>query len=141
MSADNLLSRLDGVKRTGPDRHLAKCPSHNDRTASLSVRELDDGRTLVHCFAGCSVHEVVGAVGLTLGDLFPPRAIDHRCGPERRPFACADAFRAVSFESTIVALAGAAVARGDALNEADKTRLLTAVGRIQSALDAAGVTS
>ncbi len=47
MSADRLLSALDGVKRIGVDRWLTRCPAHDDRRPSLSVRELDDGRLLV----------------------------------------------------------------------------------------------
>lgn len=66
MSADALLSRLDKVKRTGPDKWVARCPAHDDRGPSLAVRELEDGRVLVHCFAGCGADEVVGAVGLEM---------------------------------------------------------------------------
>ena len=51
MGVDMLLSKLDGVKRTGPGRWLAKCPAHEDRRASLAIREGDVGKTLVHCFA------------------------------------------------------------------------------------------
>ena len=76
MSADILLSRLDGVKRTGPGRYLARCPAHEDRRASLSIRETEDEKTLIHCFAGCCVHEIVSAAGLELSDLFPPRPAD-----------------------------------------------------------------
>lgn len=46
------------------------CPSHDDKSPSLSVGEGDDGRALVYCHAGCSVADVVGALGLGLGDLF-----------------------------------------------------------------------
>lgn len=141
MSADVLLSKLDGVKRTGAGRWLAKCPAHADRTASLSLRELDDGRTLCHCFAGCTVHEVVGAVGLELSDLFPPRPDDpaHVGRPERRPFPAADILRAIAFEATIVALAGAAIVAGEPFSQFDKDRLVVAVGRINAALEAGGL--
>jgi putative DNA primase/helicase len=33
---------------------VARCPAHVDRTPSLSIREADDGRLLLHCFAGCA---------------------------------------------------------------------------------------
>jgi hypothetical protein len=46
MSADVLLDKLDGVRPTGAGRWIAKCPAHEDRHASLSVRELDDGHVL-----------------------------------------------------------------------------------------------
>lgn len=138
MSADSLLSMLDGVKRTGQDRWLAKCPSHEDRTASLSIRELDDGRVLVHCFAGCDVHEVVSSIGLKIDDLFPPREIEHG-KPERRPFPAADILRAIAFESTLVLIAAADLLAGNPLNEFDRARLALAASRIQAALMAGGI--
>jgi hypothetical protein len=54
MIADTMLSRLDGVRRTGADRWLALCPAHDDKRPSLSVREIDN-RVLVHCWADCTV--------------------------------------------------------------------------------------
>lgn len=133
MGADLLLSKLDGVKRTGSGRWLAKCPAHSDRTASLSIRETDDARTLVHCFAGCTVHEVVGAVGMEVTDLFPPRPVDpaHVGKSERRPFPAADILRAIGFEALVVGCAAAALSAGEPLALADRDRLLLAVGRIQ----------
>jgi putative DNA primase/helicase len=50
---------------------LAKCPSHEDHTASLSIREGREGRLLLYCFAGCSTEEVVRGLGLQMTDLFP----------------------------------------------------------------------
>jgi len=141
MSADNLLSRLDKVKRTGQGKWSAQCPSHDDKGPSLSVSENDDGKILIHCFAGCSVHEVVGAVGLDLSDLFPPRPQDPaQVGkPERRPFPAADILRAVAFETMVVAMAGTALLAGQPMNAFDRDRLFIAVGRIQAALDAGGL--
>lgn len=140
MSADSLLSLLDGVKRTGQGKWLAKCPSHEDRTASLSVRELDDGRILIHCFAGCGVHEVVGSIGLRIDDLFPPREDSkHFTKGERRPFPAADILRAIAFESTLVLIAAADLLAGQPFNETDRARLALAVSRIQAALTAGGI--
>ncbi|MGB8076966.1 MAG: CHC2 zinc finger domain-containing protein [Gallionella sp.] len=140
MTADTLLSKLDKVKRTGQGRWLACCPSHEDRTASLSVRELDDGRVLVHCFAGCSVHEIAAAAGIELSDLFPPRENgDHFTKGERKPFPAADILRAIAFESTLVLIAGADILAGNPFNDTDRTRLALAVSRIQAALTAGGI--
>ena len=50
------------------------CPAHEDRSPSLSVREGDDGRALVHCFVGCEVEAILPAVGLQLTDLFDDRS-------------------------------------------------------------------
>lgn len=139
MSADNLLSRLDKVKRTGDGTYKACCPAHADRSPSLSIRELEDGRTLLHCFGGCSVHDVIGAVGLEISDLFPTRQIQHG-KPERRPFPAADVLRSIGFEALVVAAAGVSLLAGNPFSEIDRERLILAVQRIQSAMTVAGVT-
>jgi len=140
MNTNILLQHLNKVKSTGQDKWLACCPSHPDKTASLAVRELDDGRVLVHCFAGCTVHEIVSSVGLELSDLFPPRdaAIQFHKG-ERRPFPAADILRAIAFESTLVLIAAADLLAGNPFNEFDRARLALAASRIQAALMAGGL--
>jgi hypothetical protein len=86
VSVDAILSRIDAVRRVGPGRWLARCPAHDDRRASLSLRELDDGRVLVHDFAGCAVEEVLAAAGLTFDALYPERATGHQVRRTRSPF-------------------------------------------------------
>lgn len=49
----------------------ARCPAHEDRRASLSIAEGDDGRALVHCHAGCAPDAICAAVGLRVVDLMP----------------------------------------------------------------------
>lgn len=134
MSADALLAQLENVKRTGDGRWLARCPAHEDRRASLTVRELSDGRVLAHCFAGCSITEVVSAAGLDMAVLFPEKTIvDGK--PERRPFPAADILRAVSFETMIVSLAAAQLAKGKPLSDVDLERLKLAASRLQAAAE------
>ena len=72
-----VLDRLSGVKQSG-EQWIARCPSHEDRSPSLSIRRGDDGRALVHCFAGCEPEDVIGAIGLEYKDLFPPPDPDQR---------------------------------------------------------------
>jgi hypothetical protein len=142
MTADTLLQHLQKVKQTKPGSWLACCPAHDDKTASLSVRELDDGRVLVHCFAGCSVGEIVSAVGLELSDLFPLRETDQPfVKGERRPFPAADVLRAIAGEAQLVYLSAQAVHRGEKLSDANLARLLLAATRIQAALTASGAQS
>ena len=138
---DNLLPLLDRVKRTGPSTWVASCPTREDKRPSMTIRELDDGRVLIHDFGGDSVEEILGALGLTFDALFPPRPADpaYVGKPERRPFPAADILRAIAFEATIVALAGAAFIAGESFSQFDKDRLLVAVGRINAALDAGGL--
>jgi len=141
MSADVLLSKLEGVKRTGSGTWRARCPAHGSKSLTLAIRETDADATLLHCFGGCTVHEVLASVGLEVSDLFPPRPADpaHVGKPERRPFPAADILRAIGFEATVVALAGAAIIAGEPFSQFDKDRLLVAVGRINAALDAGGL--
>ena len=72
MDAELLLGRLDGVIRTGAGRWSARCPAHDDRSPSLSVR-IDDDRLLFHCHAGCAPEDVLAAVGLSWSDLYVDR--------------------------------------------------------------------
>ncbi|MEJ7567964.1 MAG: hypothetical protein WKF41_06835 [Gaiellaceae bacterium] len=72
MSVDEFLQRLERVKKSGKG-WTSRCPGHDDKQASLSVSEGDDGRVLVNCFADCSASEIVTALGLQLRDLFPDR--------------------------------------------------------------------
>jgi len=41
---------------------VACCPAHDDRNPSLSLKEADDGRVLVHCHAGCEQSAVIDAL-------------------------------------------------------------------------------
>lgn len=138
MSANTLLQHLNKIKRTGQGKWLACCPAHADKTASLSIRELDDGRVLVHCFAGCSVEEVLGAVGLTFEALYPEKEIQHG-KPERRPFPAVDILRAIALEASLVVVAAADLLAGNPFNETDRARLTLAASRIQAALTAGGI--
>lgn len=57
---------------------MSRCPHHRDRTASLSLREGDDGTVLLHCHAGCSSADVVRSAGLAWADLFPSGSRERR---------------------------------------------------------------
>jgi hypothetical protein len=68
-----LLDRLRGVLARG-DTYDAYCPAHEDKKRSLTVRIKSDGVLLVNCHAGagCPLEAIMGAMGLTLRDLYPP---------------------------------------------------------------------
>lgn len=134
MTIEALISRLERVKRTGHGRYIARCPAHDDHGPSLSIRELDDGRILLHCFADCDVQSVLSAINLNFRDLFPPREIVSG-KPERRPFPAADILQAIAFEALVVVATTRAILKKEPLNNADRERLLLAANRIQAALD------
>jgi hypothetical protein len=126
---NKLLERLEGVRRTGEGRYIAKCPSHLDKSPSLSVRETDDGKTLVHCFGGCPVRDVVAAVGLELRDLMPPSASGHRHAPQRQFYNAREAAVMVEFELTLI---GIGLARWPDLDFDNVPRIWRAIKRVQA---------
>jgi hypothetical protein len=140
MTATVLLSLLDKVKPTGKGRYQARCPvpEHADKGPSLSIREMDDGLRPLRC----QTHEA--GTGRTVQAL-PPAPLHglssrrSNAPGERRPFAAADALRAVGFEALVVCAASAAMATGEPLSSVDRERLLQAGERIQSALSGAGL--
>jgi len=62
------------ARRSGPG-WLARCPAHEDRSPSLSIRE-QGGKLLVHCFSGCAQSEIIDA--LKARGLWPER--EHSAG-------------------------------------------------------------
>lgn len=132
MSADLLLSHLERPRQTGRGTWVAKCPAHDDRRPSMSVREVEDGRVLVHCFAGCTVEEIVGAVGLTLDALFPPKPIE-RAPALRRAFPAADVLEMLWRETAILLTCAHVLEQGIALADDDRQRLSLTAERIEAA--------
>lgn len=136
MDVNVLLSRLAGVRgRNGS--WVAKCPAHEDRSPSLSVKELQDGRILMHCFGGCGTDDVLGVIGLALTDLFPEPLTTHgqpRMSPVRA-FTAADALRCLGREASIIALLSADIAEGKPATEDRASRAAVAAGRIAEALE------
>jgi archaellum biogenesis ATPase FlaH len=64
----DILEILDKVSgREG--QYQARCPAHPDKVASLSIRDAGD-KVLMKCHAGCDLESVVGAMGLTMSELF-----------------------------------------------------------------------
>ena len=130
MTAATLLQRLDRVRETGPGRWIACCPAHDDKSPTLSIREIDD-RVLIHCFAGCGAVEILHALGCTWADVMPPRAEDHR-HRKAPPVPYRDVLLALRHECMVVLLCADAAIR-KTLTDEDAARLTLAVSRIESA--------
>lgn len=135
---DVLLSRLDGVRKTGRG-WIARCPAHEDRSPSLSIAAGEDGRVLLRCFGGCAAAEIVAAVGMEIADLFPQRM--KPATPEQRDAlrkAAREsewkaALRVLDREAYVVAIAASAIDRGEPLTAELRGRLGTALQRITDA--------
>ncbi len=139
--ADRLIPRLDGVRQTGADRWIARCPAHDDRRPSLSVRELPDGRLLIHCWAGCGAADVMHAAGMSLADLFPARPAEHHAAPlpRRSRWDRSDVWRCIGHEAAIAAIAAADAAAGRAVSAEDAERAVLAADRLADAVATLGV--
>lgn len=57
MTAAADIANALGAKGRGP-RWVARCPAHDDAAPSLSIGTGDDGRVLLHCFAGCTFADI-----------------------------------------------------------------------------------
>lgn len=68
MTIDGLVLHLDGVRRSGRG-WVARCPAHDDRSPSLSIREGERG-ILLKCWAGCTLAEICAALGIVPRQLF-----------------------------------------------------------------------
>ncbi len=60
MNAATLASALGGRKAGAG--WAARCPAHDDRLPSLSIRDAHDGRLLIHCHAGCDQRQVIAVL-------------------------------------------------------------------------------
>ena len=136
MKAVALLNRLEGVRKTGPDKWIACCPAHEDRSPSLSIREESDGKVLVHCFAECLALDIMNAVGLSLADLFPDRT-DNNIPESRRRFDPMDVLRCTAHEVQIVACVASDIVNERGISLDDRTRVQLAADRLWSAVEIA----
>lgn len=134
---NTLLGRLDAVRQTGSERWIARCPAHDDRSPSLSIREADDGTVLIRCWTGCGAADIVAAVGLSLRDLFPHRVDHYPSTRHRDRWPARDLLALLRREAHIVAVIASDMRDGAALNEADYERLGQAVVRIATVADEA----
>jgi hypothetical protein len=84
------LEHADCQPRGREHDFTARCPGHADHTPSLHVGEGEGGKVLLHCFAGCSIESIVGALGLELRDLFPPDRLNGPDWPRPRRDRCVE---------------------------------------------------
>ena len=134
MSAEILLSRLERVRKTGTDRWMASCPAHQDKTPSLSIREAEDGKVLIHCFGGgCGATDILEAVGLTLDAIFPdgPRKFSRGEKPNHW-HAMREAVKAIQSDAILMLVYVESVAKGLEPTASDREMLAAAAGRIRA---------
>ena len=122
MAVEDIITRLEFCKSSGNRKWIARCPAHDDKSPSLSIRELNDGRVLINCHAGCDYLSVITAIGLQPSDLFPPDDVAHYRGERRK--------REQSVDELIVAIAEADRKAGKYLSPVDREREAAAWARL-----------
>lgn len=93
-TADQIAGMCKNARPDG-DGFKACCPAHDDNNPSLAISRGEDGRILLHCFAGCDTRSVVSALGISLADLMPgkgrPTAPAGRKSRSAQKYATAEA--------------------------------------------------
>ena len=141
MSADILLSRLSRARKTGPGRWVACCPAHGSGTnTALAIRELPDGRILLHDFGGCCIEDVLAAIGMTVADLFPESLTATEAGGDRRyrsgghRVPAGDVLIAVSRDALTAAMVTRAIADAREASDGEVQLLFGIAGRLAAAV-------
>jgi hypothetical protein len=92
------------ARSIGRGRYVSLCPAHPDHSPSLVITEGRGGRTLLRCWAGCSLENILHAVSLRPADLFlstKPMSLAEARAFQRHHLAAearADALRVVTRE-------------------------------------------
>ncbi len=130
-TAGTLISRLDGVIPRGAGRWISRCPAHDDKAPSLSIRETED-KVLVHCFAGCTAEDVLTAVDLTWHDLYTDS------GKAAYRAACAEKstmqYDQIEIERWVIKIGADLLRDGKELSVEDTSRIEVARLRLEAAV-------
>jgi len=137
MIIEKILERLDGVRTTGNSTWIARCPAHDDKNPSMTLREADDGRVLMHCFSGCPVEHIVASVGLEMTDLFPDSRETHK--PVSRPLPAADVLRCINQDLYLMHIYARQMAHGAEMTAGDRSQMADCAHRIAAAIEVARV--
>lgn len=130
----SILSHFNKVRATSKNgSYNCLCPAHDDNSASLSIKICEDGRVLIHCFAGCDIQSILGAVGLTLDDIVPQR-IDllKPQGKAYNPFAI---LKNMKDEALFVYMCARHIEQGEKLETSDKEKLLDTITKLKEAYE------
>jgi hypothetical protein len=142
MNIDNLLSRLQKVKRTGNDSWMACCSAHDDRSPSLAIKDAGNGKLMLKCFAGCETIDILGAIGLDWDDVMPPKEPVQNIQtvkPRKVDIYATDALKIIRNESRVIAMAAMDITKGRVITDAELARIKLAMERINTASEASNV--
>src|SRR5262249_36512426 len=92
---NRLIGRLQGhgcnPRETGSGQWKSRCPAHNGKSQTPSIKHADDGTVVLHCHhvdatgQTCSAEAIVRSLGLEMRDLFPDRLGPSASKPKPAP--------------------------------------------------------
>ena len=139
MKINNLISRLEGIKKTGSHSWICKCPAHQDRTASLHIKDDGDDKILLNCFAGCDTYSILKSIGLDWQDVLPDSNAIHKIEPKKQILYSTEALALIRFETQIVCLIAFEMKKTRIASDDAVERLELAMQRINKAMEASNV--
>jgi len=138
MTIETLLSRLKKVKSTSRNRWSCLCPSHQDKSPSMHVQLMDDGKILINCKAGCETYDIIQSIGLDWADVMPESPTHHRQKPKSQVLYPSEALMLIQNESRII-MACAYAMRNNTLTNNDLMRAEKAMQTINKVNAQAGI--
>jgi hypothetical protein len=117
--ANGLLSRLTHVRKRSANQWSARCPAHDDKGPSLSIKELPDGRVLL-----------LGAISLDFGSLFPDTTDFQSSLRKPKLLTASQALELLNHESLIVSIVAHDIGVRKKFKPEDLDRVAKAYGRI-----------
>lgn len=135
MQIESFLARLTRVRQSASGQWRASCPtafhSRGDRSASLSIKEGDDGRILIHCPAGCHAEFITAALGLTLADLFKePERVPGSAIARSPGYLSKDVATVLAYDAVTASIALDHVASGYDFSADDLAQVKASAGRL-----------
>ncbi len=131
---EQILAKFEKVYATTSDKtqYQCLCPSHNDKTASLGIKFVDE-KVIFNCFAGCETGDVINAAGLSWNDIMP-NSVDNNYKPNKtfNPFAV---LKAIRNDVLFLYLCANEIKKNEPLKESDQQKLLELTGRLRGLYD------
>ena len=138
--AEKILPQLEGIKKTGEGKWMARCPVHNDSHPSMLINDAvsknGEPTITMHCFAcQASIDEICSALGLTIGDLYPDKTKQSYKSSQRKHFPAKDVLCSIANDALFVELCARDLENQIPISKDDLERLTAARMRIENALE------
>ncbi|MEW8001048.1 MAG: hypothetical protein AB2777_21160 [Candidatus Thiodiazotropha endolucinida] len=129
---ETVLHHLDKVREMGtPGKWMARCPSHKDKTPSLSI-SLRGESIALYCHAGCSTEDVLDSIGLTFSDLYGKEKANYQAAIANRGKKALKHLNPYDVDVMVLRLAKEDLEGGRALSVEDMARVALAAERVKA---------